>query len=143
MKRIILSLLTGFGLFIGVIGVYIAGISIWNSTINTADRVWLFNGKELTSAQMRSLSIEMAKDGNARPLVTTCHNPEENSKHYSGVLVDESRGIFFQIENGLEEELPSTTRFQDALACNAVFPNELDPMQYAWFTISSPFRGFH
>ncbi|WP_336248929.1 hypothetical protein [Stomatohabitans albus] len=141
MKRIVFSFIAGSVVWIVLASLYIAGISIWNSTINTADRTWLFNGKELTSAEMRSVAMELAKDGDARPLASTCHNPEDNPNHYSGTLVDESRGLvhLFASQPNLEEVPETTDRFQDALACNAVLPNSLSPMEYVWFTVSSPF----
>lgn len=146
MKRYAQSFAFGVVLLIIAVFGYVAIISIWNRTMNVADRQWYYNGKSLSSAEMRAVSLALLEENPQRPVQQICANPGPERKGFSGALVDETHGIqqvikapdaLFDIEG--QEGLAGESMFTDELACMAVFPHSLGFIDHVKFILFSTF----
>lgn len=145
MKRLFLSFLKGLVLWIVLVAVWMSGLAVWNSTINTADRTWIFAGKEYSSAEMRAIVLEL-KDEEGRGIESACYNPKNHVKGYSGALLDRSRGSSVNMnvlnpENTDSYSADLWDRFADKLACYAVLPDDGFP-EYVRVTVTNPIYFF-
>ncbi|WP_336248931.1 hypothetical protein [Stomatohabitans albus] len=141
MKRLLFPFLTGIGVWFALLALWVGGLAIWNSTLNTADRTWSFADKELTSAQMRQLSLELEQDSD-RELYALCLNPKSNKHGLSGRLQDRSRGSTVNAAPDYADytDVPAVSSwesFADELACHAVFPHHSFD-EFIYLTVFSP-----
>lgn len=146
MKRYAQSFALGLALALLTVFGYVASISIWNRTINVADRLWYYNGQTLSSGEMRTVSLAFSEEHPQRPFEQMCANPSANTKGYSGVLVDETHGVLRIIEapdvlfsDEAAGDAESEPTFTDELACLAVFPQSLGVMDYTKYILFSTF----
>lgn len=146
MKRYAQSFAFGVVLLVIAVFGYVAIISIWNRTVNVADRQWYYNGKSLSSAEMRAVSLALLEEEHQRPVQQICTNPGPEGKGYSGALVDETHGVqqvikapnvLFGTED--QEGFSEESLFADELACMAVFPHTLGFVDHAKYILFSTF----